>query len=75
MRPTRTGSSTRSGAPAVVPWAFHEMTQTGNTGNPTLATAEQGRALLAPMLDRLCKIVTAMGEEASAFQRSFVPPL
>jgi creatinine amidohydrolase/Fe(II)-dependent formamide hydrolase-like protein len=59
----------------VVPWAFHEMTQTGNIGDPTLATAEQGRALLAPMLDRLCEIVTAIGEEAPAFQRSFVPPL
>ena len=62
-------------APAVVPWAFHEMTQTGNIGDPTLATAEQGRALLAPMLDRLFEIVTAIGEEAPAFQRSFVPPL
>jgi creatinine amidohydrolase len=61
--------------PAVVPWAFHEMTQTGNIGDPTLATAEQGRALLAPMLDRLCAIVTAIGEEAPAFQRGFVPPL
>ena len=62
-------------APAVVPWAFHEMTQTGNIGDPTLATAEHGRALLAPMLDRLCEIVTAIGEEATAFQRGFVPPL
>ena len=62
-------------APAVVPWAFHEMTQTGNIGDPTLATTEQGRALLAPMLDRLCEIVTAIGEEAPAFQRGFVPPL
>jgi creatinine amidohydrolase len=62
-------------APAVAPWAFHEMTQTGNIGDPTLATAEQGHALLAPMLDRLCEIVTAIGEEAPAFQRSFVPPL
>jgi creatinine amidohydrolase len=62
-------------APAVVPWAFHEMTRTGNIGDPTLATAEQGRALLAPLLDRLCEIVTAIGEEAPTFQRRFVPPL
>ena len=62
-------------APAVVPWAFHELTRTGNLGDPTLATTEQGRALLAPMLDRLCEIVTAIGEEAPAFQRRFVPPL
>ena len=62
-------------APAVVPWAFHEMTQTGNIGDPTLATAEQGRALLALMFDRLCEIVTAIGEEVPAFHRGFEPPL
>jgi hypothetical protein len=32
-------------------------------------------ALLAPMLDRLCEIVTAIAEEAPAFQRGIVPPL
>ena len=62
-------------APAVVPWAFHEMTRTGNLGDPTQATAEQGRALLAPMLDRLCEIVTTIGEDVLTFRRSFVPPL
>ena len=62
-------------APAVVPWVFHEMTRTGNLGDPALATAEQGRARLAPMLDCLCEIVTTIGEEMLTFQRSFVPPL
>jgi creatinine amidohydrolase len=62
-------------APAVVPWAFYEMTHTGNLGDPTLATSERGRALLAPMLDRLCEIVTTIGGDMLTFQRSFVPPL
>ena len=31
--------------------------------------------LLAPMLDRLCEIVTTIGEDVLTFQRSFVPPL
>ncbi len=60
--------------PAVVPWALHEMTLTGNLGDPRDASAQQGWALLTPMLDRLCTIVTAFGEEAPSFQRTFTPP-
>lgn len=60
--------------PAIVPWAFHELTHSGNLGDPTLASAEKGRAMLAPMLDRLCEIVLALGEQAPPFQRSFTPP-
>jgi creatinine amidohydrolase len=60
--------------PAVVPWAFHEMTLTGNLGDPRAASAERGWSLLAPMLDRLCEVVTTLGERAPAFQRSFKPP-
>jgi creatinine amidohydrolase len=59
--------------PGYVPWAFHEMTLSGNLGDPTTATAEQGWALLTPMLDRMCEIVTAFGD-APPFQRSFAPP-
>lgn len=61
-------------APAAVPWAFHEMTLSGNLGDPRLASAERGREMLAPMLDRLCAIVTAIGTQAPSFQRSFQPP-
>ena len=57
-------------SPAMIPWAFHEMTQTGNLGDPTGASREQGAALVAMVLDRLCKIVTALGEQAPAFRRS-----
>ena len=57
-------------APAMIPWAFHEMTQTGNLGDPTGASKEQGTALVAMVLDRLCKIVTALGVQAPAFRRS-----
>lgn len=60
-------------APATVPWAFHEMTHSGNLGDPRAASAEHGRALLAPMLDRLCGLVEAFGEETAPFQRAFVP--
>jgi len=59
--------------PAIVPWAFHELTHSGNLGDPTLASAEKGRAMLAPMLDRLCEIVIALGEQAPPFQRSLHP--
>jgi creatinine amidohydrolase len=61
-------------APATIPWAFHEMTLSGNLGDPTRASAEFGHALLTPMLDRLCAIVRALGEEVPPFQRSYTPP-
>ena len=55
-------------APATIPWAFHELTQTGNLGDPTGASREQGTALVEMVLDRLCHIVTALGEQAPAFR-------
>jgi creatinine amidohydrolase/Fe(II)-dependent formamide hydrolase-like protein len=50
------------------------MTLSGNLGDPRLATAERGWAELRPMLDRLCEIVTAFGEDAPPFEREFTPP-
>jgi creatinine amidohydrolase len=73
LAPPRLTNALPDLAPATVPWAFHEMTLTGNLGDPALATAERGHASLAPMLDRLCAIVEAMGT-APAFQRQFTPP-
>lgn len=60
--------------PATVPWAFHEMTLSGNLGDPTRASAARGQVLLAPMLDRLCEIVTALGVDVPPFQREFTTP-
>jgi creatinine amidohydrolase len=57
-------------APATIPWAFHEVTETGNLGDPTGASRERGVGHVRVVLDRLCEIVTALGEQAPAFQRS-----
>jgi creatinine amidohydrolase/Fe(II)-dependent formamide hydrolase-like protein len=60
-------------APATIPWAFHEVTETGNLGDPTGASRERGVAHVSVVLDRLCEIVTALGDQVPAFQRSRQP--
>jgi creatinine amidohydrolase len=45
------------------PPAFHEMTRTGNLGDPTLATRDVGEQLVGIVLDRLCEIVTSLSPE------------
>lgn len=74
LTPERPAGTLPDLRPAAVPWAFHEMTLTGNLGDPRDATFQQGWDLLTPMLDRLCEIVRALGDDAPAFQRSFTPP-
>ena len=54
-------------APAMIPRAFHEVTGTGNLGDPRQASVERGQTLLDGVLDRLCALVSAFATEAAAF--------
>jgi creatinine amidohydrolase len=53
--------------PAMIPRAFHEVTDTDNLDDPTQASVERGQTLLDGVLDRLCALVTAFATEAAAF--------
>ena len=48
---------------ATSPPPFHEITRTGNLGDPTRANRECGEHLVQAVLDRLCELVTMLERE------------
>lgn len=50
------------GAPVTVAWSFAELSQEGALGDPTLANAERGEALLAAIVDRVAAFIQEFHE-------------
>jgi creatinine amidohydrolase len=51
---------------------FHEITRTGNLGDPRRATRDRGQHLVDTVLDRLCEIITSLdrtGDTVHALNR------